>query len=227
MNTRTKSKTWLVHPIPCGMGIAFLLESAEGSYLIDTGTPHHEAQILAALKQLGRTDLKLIWITHAHYDHYGSAAALRAITGAKIGVHAADAPFLKAGQSPLGSSHQYGFIYPLGQPILNHFRPLPPTEPDFILRDGDSLQSLGLDAYVLHTPGHTPGHTCLLLADGTAFAGDLIYGGTHPGLQRLLAVDWEQLPASLARLQAAKPERIFTGHADTPLSGEALQQIHP
>jgi glyoxylase-like metal-dependent hydrolase (beta-lactamase superfamily II) len=49
------------------------------------------------MKELGRTDLKAIWITHAHYDHYGSAATLRRATGARIGVHPADANYLVRG----------------------------------------------------------------------------------------------------------------------------------
>jgi glyoxylase-like metal-dependent hydrolase (beta-lactamase superfamily II) len=139
------------------------------------------------MKELGRTDLRLIWITHAHYDHYGSAAALRESTGARIGVHPADAGSLVAGQSPLGTPHRYGFIYSLGQSLVNRAWPLPATSPDFTLDDGETLGRFGLDASVLHTPGHTPGHTCLLLPGGIACAGDLIASFPRPRLQALLA----------------------------------------
>lgn len=212
-----------VHPIPCGLGIAFLIEQGQGLFLIDAGSPGQEARVLAKMKELGRVDLKLVWATHAHYDHYGSAAALRALTGACIGAHPADADSMAAGLSPLGTQRAYGFIYPPAQWVLSHFYPLPVTPPDFTLEDGQTLEQFGLNATVLHTPGHTPGHTCLLLEDGTAFAADLLGGFPRPGLQRLLATDWDQLPGSLDRLRAARPEWVYTGHRRTRIPGSLIQ----
>jgi glyoxylase-like metal-dependent hydrolase (beta-lactamase superfamily II) len=215
-----------VHLLSCGIGIAFLIESPQGLYLVDAGTPGNEQRVLAKMRALGRSDLKCIWITHAHYDHYGSAAALRKLTGAPIGVHPDDTDSLAKAQSPLGTHRSYGWFYPLAQPLVNRLHPLPPTPPDFTLRDGETLARYGLDAAVLHTPGHTPGHTCLLLANGLAFAGDLIGGFPTPCLQMLLATDWSQLPGSLERLRAAHPQWIYTGHNTHLLAGDSLAQIH-
>lgn len=214
-----------VYPLACGLGIAFLIETPQGLYLIDSGSPGHENRVLAKMKALGRTDLMMIWITHAHYDHYGSAAALRAATGARIGVHPADSDSLAYGQSPLGSTRNLGFIYPLAQPVVSRIRPLPPTPPDFTLNDGDTLERFGLNATILHTPGHTPGHTCLVLENGIAFAADLIGRSPYPRLQDLLATDWSQLPGSLAHLMTAQPEWIYTGHSPHPMPGNLLKQI--
>jgi hydroxyacylglutathione hydrolase len=207
------------------LGIAFLIESAHGLFLIDTGSPDQEDHVLAKMRALGRTDLKLIWITHAHYDHYGSAAALREQTGARIGVHPLDAGSLRSGLSPLGSAHAYGFFFPLAQQVANQIHPLRVTPPDFTLEDGETLDSFGLNASLLHTPGHTPGHTCLLLADGTAFAADLIARKPWPRLQGLLATDWSQLPGSLARLQSVRPQWVYTGHSPHKMPGALIHQI--
>jgi len=202
-----------IHPIACGLGYAFLIETESGLCLVDSGSPDEEQRVLACLRALGRSDLKLIWITHAHYDHYGSAAALRRLTGAKIGVHPADADSLSCARSPLGSWRSYGWIYRLAQPLVNRFHRLTPAPPDFTLADGQALPMDGLAARVVHTPGHTPGHTCLLLADGACFAGDLLGAWPCPGLQHLLATDWQQLPASLEHLRAARPQWLYTGHS--------------
>ena len=214
-----------VHPLSNGVGIAFLLETPHGLYLVDSGVPGQEGRVLAKMKTLGRSDLKLIWVTHAHYDHYGSAAALREATGAVIGVHPADAEFMIAGLSPLGTTRSYGFIYPPGLRFGMRFQPLSPTMPDFTLEDGETLERYGLEARVIHTPGHTPGHTCLLLAGGTAFAGDLIGGFPRLAVQNLLATNWESLPASLEKFKAAKPDPVYLGHRVRPISGSALQRI--
>lgn len=214
-----------LHPIACGLGYAFIIETPRGLYLIDAGSPGQQDRVLSKMKALGRTDLQLIWITHAHYDHYGSATALRQLTGARVGVHPADAHSLATGQSPLGTPHHYGFIFTWIQPLLIRFRPLPATSPDFTLRDGETLESFGLDASVMHTPGHTPGHTCLLLPGGIAFAGDLIARFPSPQMQHLVATDWDQLANSLAHFQSARPKWIYTGHSRLPLPGKSLQKI--
>ncbi len=214
-----------IHPIRCGWGIAFLVENPEGLFLVDSGSPGNHRLVLAKMAQLRRRDLRMIWITHAHYDHYGSAQALRQVTGAKIGVHPADVAIMRHGQSPLGTPRKYGIIYIFAQHILQRLRPLANTAPDFVLSHGETLENFGLDAKVLHTPGHTPGHTCLLLPNGIAFAGDLLGSFPKPGVQRLLATDWDSLSTSLAELKSAHPKWVFTGHLLKPVSGSVLQAI--
>lgn len=215
-----------IHPLTCGLGFAFLLEEPHGLYLIDAGSPGEQGRVLQKMEELGRSDLRLIWITHAHYDHYGSAAALRDLTGAPIGVHPADAGSLSNGETPLGTPRHHGILFSLVVPLLTRVKPLPATAPDSTLEDGETLERFGLNARVLHTPGHTPGHTSLLLSDGTAFAGDLIGRTLGAQLQRLAATDWSQLPDSLRRLQDARPERVYTGHSGRPVPGKTLQKIY-
>ena len=214
-----------IHPISCGLGIGFLIETTNGLFLIDTGSPGHQDKVLSKMRELGRSDLKLIWITHAHYDHYGSAAALRRITGAIIGIHPADASSLTAGLSPLGTSHRHGFLLQFALGVLKKIRPLPRTQPNITINDGGSLENYELNATVMHTPGHTPGHTCVQLEGGIIFAGDLIGKFVNARKQQFLATNWSQLSTSLDKLKAAKPELIYTGHSKTPISGEALMRI--
>ena len=214
-----------LHILTCGYGLGFLVETRAGLYLIDCGTPGHEKVVFEKMRELGRNDLRLIWITHAHYDHYGSAARLRELTIAKIGAHPLDADDMIHARSRLGSPRSYGGIYFALQPLVAFGRRLEPTPPDFTLEDGETLERFGPEATILHTPGHTPGHTSVVLGGGTAFAGDLLGGFPKPALQSLLATEWDALPASLEHLKAAKPERVFTGHRHKPVSGEELQAI--
>ncbi len=219
-----KSSTTL-HILDCGFGLGFLVETPGGLFLIDCGSPGQEMKVLEKMHELGRSDLKLIWITHAHYDHYGSAAVLRELTGAQIGVHPADAGDLAAGKSRLGTPRKYGFAYMAIQPLVNTAWRLKSISPDFTLEDGESLERFGLNATIFYTPGHTPGHTSVVLEEGITFAGDLIGGFPRPALQSLLATDWHQLPASLAHLQDADPEWVYSGHSHRPVPGDLFQQI--
>ncbi|MEZ4556510.1 MAG: MBL fold metallo-hydrolase [Caldilineaceae bacterium] len=92
-----------VHRINMLVSNAFLIETDAGVILVDAGLPLQENFVLRTLKRIGRADdLRLIYITHAHVDHYGSANAIRAATGAPIAVHQADAATMAAGESPWG-----------------------------------------------------------------------------------------------------------------------------
>lgn len=214
-----------IHPIRCGWGISYLIESQAGLFLVDSGSPGNAKLILAKMADLGRSDLRLIWTTHAHYDHYGSAQSLREITGAPIGVHPADADSMSNGQSPLGTAHKYGIIYVLAQHMLLSLQNLPVTVPDYTRNHGETLIEFGLEASVLHTPGHTPGHTCLLLSNGIAFAGDLFGSFPKPGVQRLLATDWGKLSASVEMLKATNLLEIYSGHNPKPFPRKELEKM--
>ena len=209
-----------IHPISCGLGYAFLIEGDAGLVLVDCGSPHQEKKVFTTMDALGRHDLKLIWITHAHYDHYGSASALHAKTGAPVGVHPADAETLRAGRSDLGVTRGIGHLFPLGLGIVNFFVPLPPVNPEVLLEDGASLTNYGIAAQVYHTPGHTPGHSSLWLEDGTLIIGDLIGQDSRVRKQTLLATDWQALEESFARMQALKPSRVYSGHSPRAIPGE-------
>ncbi|HUM49735.1 MAG TPA: MBL fold metallo-hydrolase [Anaerolineaceae bacterium] len=209
-----------IHPISCGLGYAFLIEGDAGLVLVDCGSPHQEKKVFTTMDALGRHDLKLIWITHAHYDHYGSASALHAKTGAPVGVHPADAETLRAGRSDLGVTRGIGHLFPLGLGIVNFFVPLPPVNPEVLLEDGASFTDYGIAAQVFHTPGHTPGHSSLWLEDGTLIIGDLIGQDSRVRKQTLLATDWQALEESFARMQALKPSRVYSGHSPRAIPGE-------
>jgi len=214
-----------IHTIPLGMASAYLVESDEGVVLIDAGTPHQERTILRHLERLGRNDLRMIFITHAHFDHYGSAAAVRRATGAPIAIHEADRDAMARGETPIGTARSYGRLTILAAPLLDRwFRP-EPTAPDVILQDGDDLTRFGIPGRVVHTPGHTFGSCCLLLESGVAFVGDLVATVVRPRLQRIYAQDWDLLQRSLERLAELAPKRLYPGHGRYPLDGLTFQRL--
>ena len=73
-----------VHGLSLGMARAYLIEHQAGLVLVDAGSPGYEGRVLRRMRALERLDLEVIYITHAHLDHYGSAAALRAEGGEQV-----------------------------------------------------------------------------------------------------------------------------------------------
>jgi hydroxyacylglutathione hydrolase len=214
-----------VHSIAMGMSTAYLIESDVGLVLVDAGLPRLERRVLRRTRALGGGSLRLIFITHAHLDHYGSAAALRRLTGAPIAIHRADGDAMARGKTPIGSVRRHGrSLWVLLRLFEPYLRP-EPTMPDVLLDDGDDLRAYGLDAVVLHTPGHTPGSSCFIVEERIAFVGDLLSNLVRARVQRSFADDWSLIPDSLARLQALRPEWVYAGHGRRPLSGQALQRL--
>ena len=129
-----------------------LVTSDAGHVLIDGGLPQSAPLIDANIRALGfRTeDVRLIVISHPHYDHVGGVAALQRASGATVAATAAAAEVLKAG-APLSDDPQYG----LGRDA-NAF---PAVRDVRVIGDGEVLR-VGPLALTAHTtPGHTPGGT--------------------------------------------------------------------
>ena len=69
----------------CRFVYVYIIEG-ESLYLIDSGVFGCEKQIIAYLNTIGRSvsEIRGIFLTHAHPDHIGSAAWFQEHTGAKI-----------------------------------------------------------------------------------------------------------------------------------------------
>jgi glyoxylase-like metal-dependent hydrolase (beta-lactamase superfamily II) len=214
-----------IHVLSLGLVNAYLLETDRGLYLVDAGMPHQTGKVFSLMDRLGRHDLRLIFITHAHLDHYGSAAELHRLTDARLAVHRLDAPAMTNGISPLGDAHGRGKVIAFVAPLIMRLLPPRPVTPDLVIENEDRLDALGLPAQVIHTPGHTPGSSSLFLDSGELFCGDMISTHGIPHVQRYFANDWNQILKSFQKIQALNPTWVYPGHGSRPLSWSELSQI--
>jgi hydroxyacylglutathione hydrolase len=207
------------------------LVTAPRVVVIDTGAPGSVPKIVAALARQGfrPTDISLILLTHAHSDHAGSAAELRTISKAPVAVHEEDVPMLRRGDN--GKMVATDWEAAMSQPFVD--RPFPGLEPDIVLNNESRLDDLGMEAQLLHTPGHTEGSISLLFENGDGIVGDVLRGGwlggtlfaTQPKYPFFLydLNDKGRIHGSVQRLLGAGVKRFYTGHGG-PLAQERVMQ---
>ncbi len=201
-----------VHRIDVGSN-AFLVENDSGMILIDAGYPGNQEKILKAMNVIApEKSLLLIFITHGHFDHYGSAAAVREATGAPIAIHRLDSEAMENGETPLPHTRNGGFFGKLVLPLAEKVWRTVPTRGDRLLESENRLENLGCNARVVHIPGHTAGSSGLLLQDSLFFAGDLISTKFGVMKQKWYAANWEEIDSSITKVNLLTPAVVFPGH---------------
>ncbi len=211
------TKSTSIHRLRLKFVSAYLLTGTQGSILIDSGYPDYERLVLQRCHEQGvdPQSIALILLTHAHPDHIGSAKALRELTGAPIAIHHADADAARTGRFGRMIPRTWlGWLTSLAANV-QCFPGGCTFEPDILFAGDGDLSQYGVDAHVLHTPGHTPGSLSLQLASGEAIVGDAIMPA-FPRLSKpsypIYADDLEQVHESVAKILAHDPLIIYTAH---------------
>lgn len=214
-----------VHPIPLRLSNAYLVRMGERALLVDAGSPGDSNRILNTLQRMGVRSLDWLFLTHAHYDHIGSAAALRRTTGARVLIQEEDLPAMRAGRSELGEVRGRGWLSAWLLPVVERLLPVEPIEPDQVFTDRISVPEMHVEINAIHTPGHTLGSSVLFVDDRYLFAGDLISTNGRPHPQRYYAQDWLALARSLQFIQELNPALTYPGHGRDPLPLAGLRQL--
>ena len=207
-------------PIAMGFDQCYVLQY-EGVIAIDAGAPNKGRKFAKGLEKAGikPDDVKLVLITHGHWDHIGSAGEIRELTGAAIAMHECDAHWLEKSLKPLSPGITlWGRIF---TGVMKRFMPLiniPGTDVDLRLGDEDfPLYEYGIPGSVIHTPGHTHGSLSVLLDSGEVFVGDLAINRFplrfKPGLP-IFAVDEEKVKESWKRLLRLGAQTVYPAHGE-------------
>jgi metallo-beta-lactamase class B len=153
----------------------YLVTTPEGHILINSDLEANVPLLQASVEKLGFkfTDIKILLISHAHWDHNAASATIKKITGAKYLVMSEDVPVIESGGK---TDFQYG-----NSPNTLY----PATKVDRILHDGDQVK-LGDAVLVARlTPGHTKGCTTwtMKVNDGGKMLDAVIVGSpnVNPG----------------------------------------------
>ncbi len=128
---------------------SYLIPTSEGDILINSNLESSVPQIKESVEKLGFkfSDIRILLISHAHFDHCAGSAAIKKLTGAKYMVMDADVPVVESGGK---SDFQYG------SDAGDHY---PPAKVDRVLHDGDTVTLGDTTLTARLTAGHTKGCT--------------------------------------------------------------------
>lgn len=186
----------------------YLIATPAGHILINSDLEANVPLIRASVEKLGFTfnDVKILLISHAHWDHDAGSAMIKQMTGAKYMVMDADVPVVESGGK---TDFQYG-----NTPASLY----PATKVDRALHDGDEVK-LGDAVLVAHlTPGHTKGCTTwtMKVKDNGKEYSAVIVGSpnVNPGYKLVGNTLYPQIAADYERMfQVLKslPTDVFLG----------------
>jgi metallo-beta-lactamase class B len=187
---------------------SYLVTTPEGHILINSSLEASVPQIRKSVEQLGFkfADIRILLISHAHWDHDAGSAAIKQLTGAKYFVMDADVPVVESGGK---ADFQYG-----ASPETLY----PPATVDRMLHDRDQVR-LGGAVLVAHlTPGHTKGCTSwtMKVRDAGRAYDAVIVGSpnVNPGYNLVDDAKYPQMAADFERTFAtleALPCELFLG----------------
>lgn len=205
--------------------------------LIDSGSDigessaHLVAGFDALRDQFGETlaftDIRRLWLTHAHIDHFGGAAFVQAQTGARIGIHALDRRVVEAfpERIALATQRLNAYFVDAGIPSEEHadllemygfFRQsVRNVQVAEVLEDGTTTDGMTF----FHTPGHGAGQVCILIGDILLSADHVLAHITpHQSPEAIThGTGLGHYLASLTKIEQVAGVRVALGGHDDPI----------
>ena len=202
--------------IPTPRVNVYLIITGNRGILIDVGSKKYLFRVNEAIRENGLQpdDIRLIILTHTHYDHVEGLKEISEKTGAKILVHKNEADSLRRGYTeiPAGTGLISKTLSFLGRKLYPSFGSYDPVSADIMLEESYQVDELGKDSRIIHTPGHTNGSVSLIIDNEHAFVGDCVFGFARERIFPGFANDIPQLMRSWQLLADTGCKIFYPGH---------------
>lgn len=152
-----------------GYSNVILIVNGSDSIIVDTGVKGNLKKVLGMLKQcrLKPDDVKLIILTHTHYDHTGNLQMLQELTRADVMVHELEYENLKKGYMPIPDGQRFlmRIVSGIGKVLVPRFASPKPFSASIINKGNYDLTPWGIKGKVIHTPGHSHGSQSVIIGE--------------------------------------------------------------
>ena len=201
-----------------GLIVNCYLVKGEHCYLVDTMVPKARKKLDEVMAEHGvkPQELTHILVTHYHFDHTGSLADLKRLSGAKVVAGSGDVPYIQGEKPPEPGSelNRMGrLLRRMPRSWTLGYQKCQAAQVDMSLVGGETLQELGLEVIALS--GHTPGGLCFLdRANRRAFIGDMVsnYFGRIGPPSISASYSMEEIERSMRLLGELEIDFMYPGH---------------
>jgi glyoxylase-like metal-dependent hydrolase (beta-lactamase superfamily II) len=156
--------------------------------------------------------VKLIVLTHGHFDHAENAARISNALGIPVGMNEKDCNLIRSNTEQMLSAESL-----LGKLVLSaslkefSIRTLEEFKPDILLNDGESLSSYGINAKIMALPGHTDGSIGIDVDGAFLMVGDALMNMFYPTVSMLFHNKNDMLE-SAGKIGRMGNKIIYFGH---------------
>ena len=204
-----------IHRIKCGNVNCHIIDNGTSGILVDTGKKEFLDKVMEACRSY---NVKLIILTHAHFDHAENAVRISDTLGIPIGMNENDRNLIQS-----NSNQSLSAATILGKIVLSaslrefSVRSIPEFKPDVLLHNDDRLDDYGIDARILSLPGHTDGSIGIDV-DGKHFiVGDALMNMFYPTVS-MLYHNKDSMLESARKISNIGNRIIYFGHGKPVLN---------
>lgn len=204
-----------IKTIRLGITNCYLIKGDKGYILVDAGSLRRHRRFAKLMKRhkINPREIKLIIITHAHYDHVGSLAAIKSLCGCPVAISPPEGEITSQGLViiPPGTNLAGKIVSALGKTFKFALQ-FPRCEVDYLITEEFRLDEYGVAGRIVPTPGHTPGSLSVILDDGRALVGDLAMNMPEGKIFPIFAEEPQVIFESWRMLISEGVETLYPAH---------------
>lgn len=200
-------KTFIKGPVSAN-NYLLIDENSNDAIMIDCSTS--DESFIKEIKSFG-VNLKMILLTHGHFDHILGCNKFHNEFGIPIYVGEKDLEQIK--------------YAPDMMEMLGGIRMPEVTSVENFVKEGDIFNLGDIELKAISTPGHTKGGMCYLTNDGKLFSGDTLFQASV-GRTDFMGGSWEELMHSIKEKLFKLPDdtEVYTGHG--PKTTIGYEKLH-
>ena len=198
-----------IHWIKCKTDNCYVVENGSDAILVDTGSAISYDKVL---EECSKYNMKLIVLTHVHFDHAENAAKLSKHFNIPVACHEADVELFESfDKQPMESYGIVGkVVLDTSLKVLRNTKVEKPENLIFI-KDGDDLSAYGFDAKIIGMPGHTKGSIGVDVEGTHLLVGDELDNWISPATGHLYN-DLDTIKNSADKIMKLGERTLYYGH---------------
>jgi glyoxylase-like metal-dependent hydrolase (beta-lactamase superfamily II) len=219
--TRVSERVYLLDTYALGQPgtvSAYLVKGPKPT-LIDCGYASSYESVLAGMAEVGvvPSDVRYLIPTHVHLDHAGAAGRLlREMPNAEVMAHERSVPHLVDPTRLIESSTKV--FGPVIMGLYGTPEPIPAGRVTAVGKEAHVDLGEGLNATLIHTPGHAPHQISIVLEQTKAlFTADAV-GIVYPGTKALIpttpppSFNPTELVSTISSIRQTTPKELLVPH---------------